>query len=207
MSIETRDGVSRSLTASAFSSKTISSIGRRRAQMPNFLRWLPCAELTTPICASAMLRDWLGLRQIFVHTYLVRGGGLDVAAYKAHGCPRITAYPPREVGMRENLTRTLIGFHQFVEDLLQDVLDVRRVGHPSADEIAQPGTSATISETLRSSLGGVRIGKRWSPGFIFAAKESQAATYPIHITGRSVLDEIPLESDEVFGHARSSSPR
>jgi hypothetical protein len=31
-----------------------------------------------------------------------------------------------------------IGFYQFVEDLLQDVLDVRGVGHPPADEIAQP---------------------------------------------------------------------
>ena len=32
-----------------------------------------------------------------------------------------------------------IGFHQFVEDVLQNVLGVARVGHAAANEIAQPG--------------------------------------------------------------------
>lgn len=39
-----------------------------------------------------------------------------------------------------NRHQQAIGFYQFVEDLLHDVLDVRRVGHPPADEIAQPGS-------------------------------------------------------------------
>ena len=33
-----------------------------------------------------------------------------------------------------------IGFYQFIEDVLQDVFGVRRVGHPPVDEIAQPGS-------------------------------------------------------------------
>src|SRR5207253_3228079 len=37
-----------------------------------------------------------------------------------------------------NRHQQAIGLYQFVEDLLHDVLDIRRVGHTPADEIAQP---------------------------------------------------------------------
>jgi len=39
-----------------------------------------------------------------------------------------------------NRHQQAIGFYQFVEDLLQNVLGVARVGHAPADEIAQPGS-------------------------------------------------------------------
>jgi len=50
-----------------------------------------------------------------------------------------------------NRHQQAISFYQFVEDLLQDVLGVRRVGHPPADEIAQPGSF------LRDDLGDLPI--------------------------------------------------
>jgi hypothetical protein len=31
-------------------------------------------------------------------------------------------------------------FHQFVEDILQEIFHVGFIGHPLADEIAQPGS-------------------------------------------------------------------
>jgi hypothetical protein len=39
-----------------------------------------------------------------------------------------------------NRHQQAIRFHQFVEDLLHDVLGVGGIGHPFADEIAQPGS-------------------------------------------------------------------
>ena len=44
-----------------------------------------------------------------------------------------------------------IGFYQFVEDVLQDVLGVGGIGHPPADEIAQPGS------LFRDDLGDLAI--------------------------------------------------
>ena len=44
-----------------------------------------------------------------------------------------------------------IGFHQFVEDLLQKIFDVGFVGHPLADEIAQPGAF------FRDDFGDVQV--------------------------------------------------
>ena len=38
-----------------------------------------------------------------------------------------------------NRHQQAIGFDQFVEDILQNVFDIRRVWHLPADEISQPG--------------------------------------------------------------------
>jgi len=39
-----------------------------------------------------------------------------------------------------NWHQQAVGFYQFVEDLLHDVLGVGGIGHTPADEIAQPGS-------------------------------------------------------------------